>query len=607
MRPDDPSSGPESFLPLTQQFPTLSNILNQLDRSPADPSATRSTLSSSPHSSPTACSAMGSHPPSSSPLLDSLPAYLRQTPYARLLLRTPEAKRAPLLLPTEWSKKESTDTIALTVNNLQANYTGQGIRDSDAVSIRSNRPIPTQCGVYYYEVTIVNKGYDGFIGIGFSHGSVSTARLPGWEANSWGYHGDDGNCFSGSGSGRPYGPTFTSDDTIGCCINLFNHKVFFTKNGVRLYTAFHGVKGTLYPTVGMRTRDEKVLANFGARPFKFDIEQYFLDEKQRLWASIKSIPPPVPSTKENRGLIAAMRAQPTDSGESDAPTELDITNDLVLSYFIHHGYRHTARAFAQNVLGAPSHQPAPATTPAPLTRILVDLNEQDAEIKVRQRIAQLVLVGNIDGAIYLTQKHYPNVLANNEKVYFQLRCQKFIELIKRAGGPAGVDMLEDEGELDLDSESNGTNGLNGQSHPDGMDVDQDERPPPPGTEDSLPAELADPRTPAQVLKEALRCGRRLQLDYGHDTRRQIHQTLVGVLSLLAYADPAHSPVATYLNESRRGQLAHTLNEEILVSQNKPRVPPLEVAIAQSQTVLDELLAQGSAPANLIQIERDLLA
>ncbi|RKP39421.1 concanavalin A-like lectin/glucanase domain-containing protein [Dimargaris cristalligena] len=502
---------------------------------------------------------MGSHPPSSSPLLDSLPAYLRQTPYARLLLRTPEAKRAPLLLPTEWSKKESTDTIALTVNNLQANYTGQGIRDSDAVSIRSNRPIPTQCGVYYYEVTIVNKGYDGFIGIGFSHGSVSTARLPGWEANSWGYHGDDGNCFSGSGSGRPYGPTFTSDDTIGCCINLFNHKVFFTKNGVRLYTAFHGVKGTLYPTVGMRTRDEKVLANFGARPFKFDIEQYFLDEKQRLWASIKSIPPP-----------------------------LDITNDLVLSYFIHHGYRHTARAFAQNVLGAPSHQPAPATTPAPLTRILVDLNEQDAEIKVRQRIAQLVLVGNIDGAIYLTQKHYPNVLANNEKVYFQLRCQKFIELIKRAGGPAGVDMLEDEGELDLDSESNGTNGLNGQSHPDGMD-------------------LADPRTPAQVLKEALRCGRRLQLDYGHDTRRQIHQTLVGVLSLLAYADPAHSPVATYLNESRRGQLAHTLNEEILVSQNKPRVPPLEVAIAQSQTVLDELLAQGSAPANLIQIERDLLA
>ncbi|RIB15829.1 hypothetical protein C2G38_2092384, partial [Gigaspora rosea] len=37
------------------------------------------------------------------------------------------------------------------------------------------------------------------------------------ENKSWGcaYHGDYGNFFC-SGSGKPYGPTYTIGDTIGC-------------------------------------------------------------------------------------------------------------------------------------------------------------------------------------------------------------------------------------------------------------------------------------------------------------------------------------------------------------------------------------------------------
>ncbi|RIB28580.1 hypothetical protein C2G38_2058925, partial [Gigaspora rosea] len=37
------------------------------------------------------------------------------------------------------------------------------------------------------------------------------------ENKSWGcaYHSDDGNFFC-SGSGKPYGPTYTIGDTIGC-------------------------------------------------------------------------------------------------------------------------------------------------------------------------------------------------------------------------------------------------------------------------------------------------------------------------------------------------------------------------------------------------------
>lgn len=34
------------------------------------------------------------------------------------------------------------------------------------------------------------------------------SRLPGWEPNSWGYHGDDGCSFAAEKNGTSYGPTY---------------------------------------------------------------------------------------------------------------------------------------------------------------------------------------------------------------------------------------------------------------------------------------------------------------------------------------------------------------------------------------------------------------
>lgn len=56
----------------------------------------------------------------------------------------------------------------------------------------------------------------------------------GWESKSFGYHGDDGNKFESTGTGAPYGPLFTTGDTIGCAINFFSKKAFYTKNGKNL-------------------------------------------------------------------------------------------------------------------------------------------------------------------------------------------------------------------------------------------------------------------------------------------------------------------------------------------------------------------------------------
>ena len=40
------------------------------------------------------------------------------------------------------------------------------------------------------------------MGIGLSTQIVNTNRLPGWDKMSYGYHGDDGNAFCGSGTGQ---------------------------------------------------------------------------------------------------------------------------------------------------------------------------------------------------------------------------------------------------------------------------------------------------------------------------------------------------------------------------------------------------------------------
>jgi hypothetical protein len=51
--------------------------------------------------------------------------------------------------------------------------------DKDAAAVRADQPIPSQAGVYYYEVEVISKGQKGYIGIGFSTRGVDLERLPG--------------------------------------------------------------------------------------------------------------------------------------------------------------------------------------------------------------------------------------------------------------------------------------------------------------------------------------------------------------------------------------------------------------------------------------------
>lgn len=115
---------------------------------------------------------------------------------------------------------------------------GYGKTHKDAASVRTTHAIPAACGLYYFEVKIVSKGRDGYMGIGLSARDVNVNRLPGWDKHSYGYHGDDGHSFCSSGTGQPYGPTFTTGDVIGCGVNLVDNTAFYTKNGHHLGIAF---------------------------------------------------------------------------------------------------------------------------------------------------------------------------------------------------------------------------------------------------------------------------------------------------------------------------------------------------------------------------------
>lgn len=89
----------------------------------------------------------------------------------------------------------------------------------------------TECNFKIWLLTL-----NRMIGVGFSSNKASLERLPGWEQESWAYHGDDGKSFFGEsqGQGKPYGPTFTANDTIGCGVNFASGCAFFTRNGVFL-------------------------------------------------------------------------------------------------------------------------------------------------------------------------------------------------------------------------------------------------------------------------------------------------------------------------------------------------------------------------------------
>lgn len=65
-------------------------------------------------------------------------------------------------------------------DKLTVRYTGQGAHNNDVGAIQGNRPVPRKRRVYYYEVTVLDAGSKGLIGVGFADKNFKMGKQPGW-------------------------------------------------------------------------------------------------------------------------------------------------------------------------------------------------------------------------------------------------------------------------------------------------------------------------------------------------------------------------------------------------------------------------------------------
>jgi hypothetical protein len=63
--------------------------------------------------------------------------------------------------PTRWNELDKYHQMDIQANGLEARFAGSQKTHDEAASVRTDYPIPKQCGIYYFEITVVSKGKEG--------------------------------------------------------------------------------------------------------------------------------------------------------------------------------------------------------------------------------------------------------------------------------------------------------------------------------------------------------------------------------------------------------------------------------------------------------------
>ncbi|KAL1842029.1 hypothetical protein VTJ49DRAFT_6195 [Mycothermus thermophilus] len=493
-------------------------------------------------------------------------------------------------LPSRWNKDDKEAALEVLGDGYEVRHTGRALSDHEASAIRADHYMPPSCGVYYFEITVLNGRSDKIktppIAIGFASKEASTSRAPGWEPGSWGYHGDDGHSFASQSTGQPYAEVFGVGDTVGCLVNFRAGHALFTKNGRELPIAFKDIpfkdaKRKLYPIVGLKKKEDHIAANFGQRPFAFDIDGYMRKQQAMIDNEIR--------------LADTSRLVPGFS-------ETTLIQELVLQFLQHDGYVETARAFAEELEAEKSALRLDPSEPIKGFNI-----RDDEDAHNRQRIRRAVLEGDIDLAMELTNAYYPTVLRDNEQVYFRLRCRKFIEMIRKeaelnmrleerrnsahlAKKQQSAAYDKDEEMLEAESESYSHHYHRHAAASDNMDtpmsMEDDE-------EEEEEEDGIDTAGLSKLSQEALVYGMELRAEFSNDPRRETAKQLDEISSLIAYPNPLKvKEVAHLLDGSGRVAVAEELNSAILMSLGKSSRAALENLYAQTCVLLEDLRKDG---------------
>ncbi|KAH8480305.1 hypothetical protein Peur_062825 [Populus x canadensis] len=285
--------------------------------------------------------------------------------------------------------------LVVSTDKLSVKYPSVNLHGHDVGVIQADKPVPDKRLVYYFEIFVKNAGAKGQIAIGFTSQGFKMRRQPGWETNSCGYHGDDGNLYNGHGKGETFGPTFTTNDTVGAGINYASQEFFFTKNGAVVGGVYKEIKGPLFPTVAVHSQNEEIEVNFGQREFAFDLKEYERQEAMKQKSTIDkiSLPP-------------------------------NISYGLVRSYLLHYGYEETLNAF---------DVASQSTIPPICIAQENGSGEQDIAYALthRKTLRQLIRNGEIDAALSNLRDWYPQIMQDEKSAAcFLLHSQKFIELVR---------------------------------------------------------------------------------------------------------------------------------------------------------------------------------
>ena len=74
--------------------------------------------------------------------------------------------------------------VSLSLAKQGVRYVGKGAHSTDVGAIQTSEPVPSSCGTYYYEMTILDSGACGYISLGFADAAFKLNRHCGYVTST---------------------------------------------------------------------------------------------------------------------------------------------------------------------------------------------------------------------------------------------------------------------------------------------------------------------------------------------------------------------------------------------------------------------------------------
>ncbi|CAK9860712.1 unnamed protein product [Sphagnum jensenii] len=185
------------------------------------------------------------------------------------------------------NRKTSSKLLVVTTSKLSQHvkFSGRGrVLGYGAIQTYQAATWHEQTMSYYFEIKIKDD-FGARVCMGFTNENFKNYILPGWDSNTYGYHGHgrfyyDSDCVNDKEGviqdlGVDFDLSYTRGDTVGAGVNYVTGKAFFTKNQKLVGLMPCNLKTTLYPTVGFGSWGSKPITNVEVNfkgPYKFDVQ-----------------------------------------------------------------------------------------------------------------------------------------------------------------------------------------------------------------------------------------------------------------------------------------------------------------------------------------------